>query len=204
MEIDLAADGGDADAVAVAADAAHHAVDDALRRRVGRGAEAQRVQVGDRPRAHGEHVAQDAADAGGRALVGLDEARVVVALHLEDGGQAVADVHHAGVLARPMDHPGRLGGQLPQPDAGRLVGAVLRPHHAEHPKFGQGRGAAHDLQDARVLIGGKAELGGERLGDGRSWAGIVHVARDGPPGADIPGGVTHRHPSGSAMRSGRP
>ena len=27
----------------------------------------------DRPRAHGEHVAQDAADAGGRALKRLDE-----------------------------------------------------------------------------------------------------------------------------------
>ena len=66
---------------------------------VGR-AEAERVQRRDRPRAHGEDVAQDAADAGRRALVGLDEGRVVVALHLEDDGEAVADVDDAGVLAR--------------------------------------------------------------------------------------------------------
>ena len=69
-----------------------------------RAAEAQRVQIGDRPRAHGEDVAQDAADPGRRALIGLDEGRVVVALHLEDRRLAVADVDDAGVLARPADH----------------------------------------------------------------------------------------------------
>src|SRR3546814_3723732 len=74
-------------------------------------AEAQRGEVGDRPRAHGEHVAQDAADAGRRTLVRLDEARVVVALDLEDGGQAVADVDDAGILARALNHPRTLGGQ---------------------------------------------------------------------------------------------
>jgi hypothetical protein len=47
-------------------------------------AEAQRVHRRDGPRAHGEDVAQDAAHAGGRALVGLDVGGVVVALHLED------------------------------------------------------------------------------------------------------------------------
>ena len=47
VEIDLAAHGRHADAVAVAADAAHHAVHDALGARVVRVAEAQRVQVGD-------------------------------------------------------------------------------------------------------------------------------------------------------------
>ena len=83
-------------------------------------AEAQRVQVGDRPRAHGEDVAQDSADAGRRALVGLDVAGVVVALHLEDGGLAVADVDDAGILARAADHPRRLGRQLLQVDARAL------------------------------------------------------------------------------------
>ena len=68
-------------------------------------AEAQRVQVGDRPRAHGEDVAQDAADAGRRALIGLDVGRVVVALHLEDRRVAVADVDHAGILARARRSP---------------------------------------------------------------------------------------------------
>ena len=67
-------------------------------------AEAQRVEVGDRPRAHREHVAHDAADARRRALVGLDVGRVVVALHLEDGAVAVAEVDDARVLARALDH----------------------------------------------------------------------------------------------------
>ena len=46
---------------------------------LGNGAEAQRIHDGQRPRAHGEDVAQNAADAGGRALEGLDVAGVVVA-----------------------------------------------------------------------------------------------------------------------------
>ena len=71
--------------------------------------EAQRVHHGDGPGAHGEDVAQDAADAGGRALVRLDGRRVVVALDADGGGDAVADVDHAGVLAGTDEHPGRFG-----------------------------------------------------------------------------------------------
>ena len=84
VEIDLAADRRDADAIAVAADARDDAGDQVAHLGMVGPAEAQRVQVGDRPRAHREDVAQDAADAGRRALVGLDVGRVVVALHLED------------------------------------------------------------------------------------------------------------------------
>src|SRR5947199_274715 len=51
----------------------------------------------------------NAADARGRALVGLDVARVIVALHLEHHRLTVADVDHTGVLARTLDHPRRLG-----------------------------------------------------------------------------------------------
>ncbi len=165
MKIDLAADGRHAHAIAVAADAAHHAIDDAPRGGMVRAAEAQRVQVGDRPRAHREHVAQDAADAGRRTLVRLDEARVVVALHLEDGRQALADGDDAGVLAGAVDHPGRARRQLAQPDAGGFVGAVLRPHDAEHAELGQRRRAAQDREHARVLVPAEPELAGERLVD---------------------------------------
>ena len=63
------------------------------------GAEAQRIHHGDRAGAHREDVADDAADAGRRALVGLHEGGVVVRLDLEGDRPAVADVHHAGVLA---------------------------------------------------------------------------------------------------------
>src|SRR5437763_938924 len=66
-------------------------------------AEAQRVQHRNRPRTHRKDVAQDAADPGRRALVGLDERGMIVALDLEDDGVAVADVDDAGVLARTTD-----------------------------------------------------------------------------------------------------
>ena len=161
VEVHLAADRGDADAIAVAADAADHAVHDVFRAGVRGRAEAQRVEVGDGAGAHGEDVAEDAADAGRGALVGLDEARVVVGLHLEHGGEALADVHHAGVLAGALDDPGGLRRQLAQPDAGGFVGAVLRPHHAEQAEFGAGGQAAEDGERAVVLLRGEAELGGE-------------------------------------------
>ena len=62
--------------------------------------ERQRVEAGNRPRAHGEDIAQYSADTGRRALIRLDVARVVVALHLEHVGEAVTDIDDAGILAR--------------------------------------------------------------------------------------------------------
>ena len=49
--------------------------------------------------AHSQNVANDAADAGGRALKRLNEAGVVVALDLERDRPALADVNHTGVFA---------------------------------------------------------------------------------------------------------
>ena len=103
------------------------------------GAEAQRVQQRDRPRAHREDVADDAADAGRRALVRLDERRMVVRFDLEDRGEAVADVDRAGVLARALQHARPCRRQLLQVDARALVAAVLRPHHREDAELGLGR-----------------------------------------------------------------
>ena len=103
VEDELAADGRHADAVAVAADAAHDAIDEVPRPGVGRVAEPERVEDRDRPGAHREDVAQDAADAGRGALVRLDRARVVVRFDLERDRQAVADRDDAGVLARTGD-----------------------------------------------------------------------------------------------------
>ena len=74
VEDHLAADVREAEAVAVAADARDDPGQHPVRvRRVER-AEAQRVHHRDRPRAHREDVADDAADAGRRALVRLDVA----------------------------------------------------------------------------------------------------------------------------------
>ena len=125
----------------------------------------QRVEAGDRPRAHGEDVAQDAADAGRRALIGLDVARVVVALHLEDHGEPVADVDDAGILARPLDHPGRLGRQPAQMHLRGLVGAVLVPHRREDAELGQRRLAADQVEDALILVGLEPVLGDQFGGD---------------------------------------
>ena len=98
----LAADGGDADAVPVVADPRDGALEVPVRL-----AEAEPVEQRDRPRAHGDDVAEDPADAGRRALEGLDGGRMVVALDLERDGLAVAEVDHAGVLARPLEHARR-------------------------------------------------------------------------------------------------
>ena len=102
LEVDLAADGGDADRVAVGGDAGDHALEQVARARAVGLAEAQRVEHRDRPRAEREHVAQDPADAGGGALERLDGRGVVVALDLERDSEAVARVDDARVLAGPV------------------------------------------------------------------------------------------------------
>ena len=159
VEVGLPADGRHADAIAVAADAGDDAVDEVARLGVVRGAEAQRVEVGDGARAHGEHVAHDAADAGGGALVGLDVARVVVALHLEDDAVAIAEVDDAGVLAGALDHLLAGGRQRAQPDARGFVGAVLAPHDGKDAELGVARLAAEDFQEPLVFARRQPVLG---------------------------------------------
>ena len=156
VEGDLAADRRDADAVAVAADAGDHALEDAAVERHLWRTEPQRVQQRHRPGAHREDVADDPANAGRRALVGLDERRVVVRLDLENRRQPVADVDRAGILARPLQDAAARGGQRPQVHARALVAAVLGPHHREDAELGEVGLAAHQLADAVVLLGGDA------------------------------------------------
>ena len=162
-----AADRGHTDAVAVPADARH----DAAHQMAGAGmagtTEPERVEVGYRPRAHGEYIAQDAADAGCRALVRLDVGGVVVALHLEDGDAAAADVDDPGVFSRSADHPRCFRWQLAQPLLRALVGAVLAPHHRKDAEFGDIGLAAKNLGGPRVLLGREAEVPGERGVAGR-------------------------------------
>ncbi len=136
-------------------------------------AERQRVEAGDRPRAHGEHVAQDAADAGGGALIGLDIARVVVALHLEHASQAVADVDDAGVLARALDHPRALGRQRAQMDLGRLVRAVLVPHRRKDAELGQRSARARSDSRMRSYSSGLRPCSATSSGVMRGSLGIT-------------------------------
>ncbi len=128
-----------------------------------RRAETQRVHRRDRARAHGEDVAQDAADTGRRALIGLDIGGVVVALHLEDDAVAIIDIDHAGIFARSLDDARALGRQRAQPLLGGLVGAVLVPHGREDAELGKGRFAADQVQDALIFIRLQA-VGGDQFG----------------------------------------
>src|SRR5690606_32210260 len=125
-------------------------------------AEPQGVHHRDRAGAHGEDVADDAADPGGRALVRLHVRGVVVRLDLEGDGPAVADVNHPGVLPHADEQRVALRGlrgELPEVHLGRLVGAVLAPHHRVDRQLRAGRPPAEDLADPLVLVVLHAELG---------------------------------------------
>jgi len=123
LEINLAADGRDADAVAVAAYAGDHALDMTRRRR--QRPKPKRVEERDRPRAHRDDVADDAPDARGRALVRLDRRWMVVRFDLEDHRPPFANLDGAGVLSRPLDDAGTCRGQTAEQRPRRLVRAVL-------------------------------------------------------------------------------
>ena len=164
VEFGLPADVRQPEAVAVSADAGDDAVHHAGRVRMADVAKAQLVHDRHGAGAHGDNVAHDAAHAGGSPLIGLNKARVIVRLHLERHGPAVADVHNSGVLAhaheQALAHLGReLAAELLEVDLRGLVRAVLGPHHRVHGEFG-GRGTpAEDLPDARVFVLFEAELG---------------------------------------------
>ena len=132
-------------------------------RRVER-AESQRVEQRDRPRAHGEDVAHDAADAGRGALVRLDGRRVVVRLDLEHGAVAAADVDGAGVLTAALgEHARARAGEEAQQRLAVLVAAVLAPHRAEHAKLDV-VGLAVEQRDDLVVLGNGEGDEGEGLG----------------------------------------
>src|SRR5439155_13155328 len=163
VEVDLAADGGHADAVAVTADPGHDALE--VTGAVGERAEAQGVEKRDRTGAHPDHVVQDPAHAGGGALVGLERGRVVVGLDLEDRGPAFADIHRPRVLARALAHTRPAAGQPPQQRPGGLVRAVLGPEHADHPQLDLVGLPAQPLHDHGVLVGRERDLAQRALVD---------------------------------------
>src|SRR4051794_11302184 len=109
MDIDLPADRRDAERVAVAADPRDDTAEEVAIARLVQRAEAERIEDGDGARAHREDVPHDTADARCRALIWLDRARVIMRLHLQGQGEAVADIDDARVLARPLQdaRPGR-------------------------------------------------------------------------------------------------
>ena len=140
-----------------------------------RAAETQRVHVSDRTRAHREDVAQDAADPGRRALIGLDVAGVVVALHLEDGGLAITDVDHARVLAGAANDPRRLGRKLLEVESARLVRAMLGPHHRKDAELDQIGLTAQCTEHALVFFGAEAMRLDDVRGDSAHGLALSHV-----------------------------
>src|ERR1700674_419496 len=168
LEADFTADRRDAKTISVASDSANYAVEDAA---VFRGvlftgeftcsdlAESQGIQDSDGARAHGENVAKDAADAGRRALEGLDVAGMIMRFDFENSDQAVPDADDAHAIARSLSDELSARGQALQMDFARFVGAVLAPHHAEDAQLGDVWLAPEDLLHARIFFGGEAVLG---------------------------------------------
>ena len=157
VELHLAADVRQPQAVAVAADPRDDTGQDTAGVGLVERSETQRIHHADGPGPHREDVADDASDTGGRTLVGLDEARMVVGLRLERDGVALPDVDDTGVLADARQERAARGvlaefAELLQVHLRGLVGAVLRPHHRVHRQLGAGGAAAEDLPDTCVLV----------------------------------------------------
>ncbi len=102
-------------------------------------AEVQRVGQRDGVGTHREGVANDAADTGGRAVVGVHERRVVVALDTHRDVRAVRDFHDCGVVARTDDDLLALRIEGRQERSGRPVRAVFAPEVLEQRRLRRGR-----------------------------------------------------------------
>jgi hypothetical protein len=125
--------------------------------------ETQRVHRSDGPRAHGEHVSQDAANARGSPLRGFDVGGVIVAFHLENHGLSVADIDDPRILAGAANDLRPLCRKGAQPFLGRFVGTMLVPHGRKDAKLGKARLPSDDLKDAVIFVRRQA-MGGDEVG----------------------------------------
>ena len=171
VEGQLAADGGHPDRVAVARDPAHHALDQpALPGVVGR-SEEEGVHDGQRARPHGEDVAQDPARP--------RSPRPGTARWPRDGcgsrcgwRRRCRRRRRSPRRSRPgPPAPGPLGRQAAQVQPGRLVRAVLAPHHGVEGQLEVVGRAAQDLADGLELVVGEAERPVQAGSSARSPAG---------------------------------
>ena len=126
--------------------------------------EPEPVEKRDRPSPHRDHVAQDPADPGRRALERLDRRGMVVRLDLERDSCPVAEVEDARVLARPLEHA-LAGRRQPLQERRRvLVAAVFRPEQGEDTNLEMVRLAAEQISDTTRFPVGQTESAMKRLG----------------------------------------
>jgi hypothetical protein len=98
-----------------------------------------------------------------------------MAFHLEHDGEPIADVDDAGVLARALDDPRRLGRQRAQMNFRGFVRAVLVPHRRKNTELGEAWLSPHQLDDARVFVRLQTVFGNQFRRNG-GFAGS-HAAR---------------------------
>ncbi len=148
VELRRAGDRRDADGVPVVPDALHDAIEEVPGVLAVEAPEVQGVSERDGVRPHRQGVPDDAADPGRGAVVGVDVARVVVALHAERQ-QLVGsrDANDGGVVARPDDHVLALAVERGQQRARRAVRAVFAPEVLEQRGLRRRRVAAEFVRD---------------------------------------------------------
>src|SRR5260221_3151004 len=110
---------------------------------------------------------------------------MIVRFDLEGAAPSITDVDDAGVLARPLHDATAARRQPLQMHAGRLVGAMLAPHHAEDTQLGHsGLAPPEKLLDLLVFFRRKAVLPDELRSDGKSRGSghgetlLSHLGRD--------------------------
>jgi hypothetical protein len=117
-----------------------------------RRAEAQGVHRRDRPRAHGEDVAQNAADAGRRTLIRFDVGGWLW-LSILKTTQSPSPISTTPAFSPgPWMTTGPVVGSV-RSHFLNSVGTVLVPHRREDAEFGEGRLAADQIEDALVFVG---------------------------------------------------
>src|SRR5262249_50860536 len=114
VEIHRSADGRHAKTIAIGADPGDDARNEMARAGMPWRTKPKQVEASDGPRAHRKNIAQDSTNARRRALKRLDEGREVVAFHLEDASEPIANVDDARVFTRALNDPWRFCGEFAQ------------------------------------------------------------------------------------------
>ncbi len=104
VEVHFAANGRNAESIAITANARHDARYEVAGLWMVRLTETQGIHGCNWTSTHCENVAQNATNACRRALIRLDIRRVVMAFHLEDDAVAIANVNNASVFTRTLDN----------------------------------------------------------------------------------------------------